>query len=146
MKVVINDCHGGFSLSPKGEEAYLRRKGEEAFFYVNQRVDGRIGFDSFERFDPQSAEPWFVVHTFTKDMGDTFTKDDWPANDEGYVYLARQLPRNDPDLVAVVEELGEAANGAHARLKVIEIPDDVEWEIEEYDGMEWIAEAHRVWR
>jgi hypothetical protein len=44
-----------------------------------------------------------------------------------------------------VQELGEAANGQYAKLKVVTIPDDVEWTIEEYDGMEWIAEAHRTW-
>lgn len=48
-------------------------------------------------------------------------------------------------LVAVVEELGERANGQYADLKVVEIPDDVVWEIHEYDGNEWVAEAHRTW-
>ena len=26
------------------------------------------------------------------------------------------------------------------------IPDDVEWYVEEYDGIEWVAEVHRTWR
>lgn len=26
-----------------------------------------------------------------------------------------------------------------------DIPDDVEWEIEEYDGLEWVSEKHRTW-
>ena len=30
-------------------------------------------------------------------------------------------------------------------LKIIEIPDDVDWIIEEYDGNEWVAEKHRTW-
>lgn len=55
------------------------------------------------------------------------------------------IPRDDPRLVAVVEEMGDAASGPHARLKVIEIPDDIEWMIEEYDGFEWISEAYRTW-
>jgi hypothetical protein len=29
---------------------------------------------------------------------------------------------------------------------VVEIPDGVEWEIAEYDGLEWVAEKHRTWR
>jgi hypothetical protein len=53
--------------------------------------------------------------------------------------------RADPVLVRVVEELGSEANGEHAKLKVIEIPDDVKWTIEEYDGVEWVAEVHRRW-
>jgi hypothetical protein len=49
-------------------------------------------------------------------------------------------------LVAVVEELGEAAYGECAELSVIEVPDDVEWHIVEYDGLEHVAENHRIWR
>lgn len=55
------------------------------------------------------------------------------------------IERNDPLLVQVVEELGEMANGSYAKLKVVEIPDDIEWTIEDYDGDEWVAEAHRRW-
>ena len=55
------------------------------------------------------------------------------------------INRNDPILIEVVEELKEEANNKFSNLKIIFIPDDVEWEIEEYDGMEWIAEKHRKW-
>lgn len=54
-------------------------------------------------------------------------------------------PRNDAILVKVVEELKSEAYGNYAKLKVVEIPDDVKFEIEEYDGMEWVAEVHRTW-
>ena len=59
----------------------------------------------------------------------------------------RVIPRDDPALVQVVEEMGKAADGAYARLEVVEIPDDVAWHIEEYDGdgNEHIAEDHRTW-
>ena len=53
--------------------------------------------------------------------------------------------RAHPSLIKVVEQLGEAANGPGAKLKVVEIPDDVAWQIEEYDGREWVAEEHRTW-
>jgi hypothetical protein len=52
--------------------------------------------------------------------------------------------RSNPKLVAVVEKLGERA-GEKAKLEVLEIPDGVEWEIDEYDGMEWVSEKHRTW-
>lgn len=55
------------------------------------------------------------------------------------------IPRDDPYLVQVVRELGEDAAGPYAELKILEIPADVNWEIEEYDGKEWVAERHRVW-
>jgi len=53
--------------------------------------------------------------------------------------------RADPKLVECVETLGERVNGVCAGLKVLDIPDDVEWEIQEYGGREWIAEKHRTW-
>lgn len=53
--------------------------------------------------------------------------------------------RDDPNLVAVVEQLGLAAGDRCSELKIVEIPDDVRWQIEEYDGSEWIAEQHRTW-
>lgn len=55
------------------------------------------------------------------------------------------IPRDDPILIKVIEELGNAANGNFSKLKIIQIPADVEWTLEEYDGKEWIAEVHRVW-
>jgi len=55
------------------------------------------------------------------------------------------LQRDDLALVQTVLELGKAANGKYAELKVVEIPDDVDWTICEYHGREWVAEAHRTW-
>lgn len=57
-----------------------------------------------------------------------------------------ELKRNDPVLVAVVEYLDEDADGDCANLFIVDIPDDVEWHIAEYDGIEWVAENHRTWR
>jgi hypothetical protein len=56
------------------------------------------------------------------------------------------LERDDPLLVQVVEELKEKANGSCAYLNIVEIPDEVEFIIEEYDGSEHVAEKHRTWR
>ena len=39
----------------------------------------------------------------------------------------------------------EKANGNHADLKIVEIPANVEWQIDEYDGAEWVSEKHRTW-
>ena len=58
---------------------------------------------------------------------------------------ADELARDDYHLVHVVETLGEQANTPYSQLKVVEIPADVDWEIQEYDGAEHIAEIHRTW-
>ncbi len=57
-----------------------------------------------------------------------------------------EIDRDDPRLVAIVEQLGHLANGFCAELKVVEIPDDVDWGIHDYDGQEHIYEKHRTWR
>jgi hypothetical protein len=55
------------------------------------------------------------------------------------------IPRDDEKLVQVVEELRGAANGYAAELKVVEIPDDVQWIIAKTDGVEHVSEVHRTW-
>ena len=51
--------------------------------------------------------------------------------------------RSNPALVKCVETLGNKASGGLSSLKVVEIPDDVEWEINEYDGLESVVGQHR---
>jgi hypothetical protein len=63
----------------------------------------------------------------------------------GREYWDRNIDRDDPVLVKVVQEMGADASGAHAKLKIVEIPADVEWQIDEYDGTEWVSEKHRTW-
>ena len=53
--------------------------------------------------------------------------------------------RSNPTLVKCVEELGSAAGGPYASLKIVEIPNNVDWELENYDGVESIHEVHRSW-
>ena len=79
-------------------------------------------------------------------------------SDEAWIAYAKEKPsdlnsisfRTDLDLVRIVEQLGERANGQTAfglknDLKIIEIPEGIKVKIESYDGNEWVAEEHRVW-
>ena len=68
--------------------------------------------------------------------------------DDARPTYADELARDDADLIAVVEELGEKANSTYSQLKVVEVPmwlKEKGWTIEEYDGREWIAENHQTW-
>ena len=56
-----------------------------------------------------------------------------------------EIPRNCPHLVAMVEENNQEYKYDYADLKIVDVPDYVEWQIEEYDGLEWVAEKHRTW-
>jgi len=68
------------------------------------------------------------------------------ADPEGVYYY--DIMRDDPDLVHIVETLGEKANSNYSQLKVVEVPmwlQEKGWLIEEYDGRESIAEVHCTW-
>ena len=68
------------------------------------------------------------------------------GEDDGLTeYGAWGVSRSDPRLVQVVEEMGEAADGGSARLRITEVPADAKWHIAEYDGREHVAEDHRTW-
>ena len=115
-KIVINRCHGGFSLSHEAIMMY------SALAKLNLKaVQGEH----------------FVL------VGYSYYLDG--IVEEQMFWTERQLFRDDPDLVFVVERLKEQANGRYAELEVVSIPSDVNWYIEEYDGLEWIAEKHRTW-
>lgn len=118
MKVVINDDFGGFGLSDLAFEKLLERKGIAFEKIKNDRHD--------------------IVHYYKKG---------YLEDDEHYLSPYEFTDdRADVDLIAVLEELGiEKSNGQHASLKILEIPNDIEWQVEEYDGHEHIAEKHRTW-
>lgn len=63
----------------------------------------------------------------------------------GYAYRDYEM-RTDPALIECIEKLGsEKASGLLSHVEVVEIPDDVDWYIDDYDGMETVEEKHRSW-
>lgn len=60
------------------------------------------------------------------------------TNEEFSCGEAFEYDRTNPQLVKCVETLGEKANAPFADLVVVEIPDGVEYEIEDDIGYEWI--------
>ena len=65
--------------------------------------------------------------------------------DDRHYFPHDEVEREDPLLVQTVETLKEKSFGQCALLKVVEIPEDVKYFIQEYDGFEHIAEVHRTW-
>ena len=117
-RVVINRCYGGFGLSDAAVERYAELKGIK------------------------------LVKQKEKAYGDSAYWIDGIEDDEHYFSAYSLYDRDyriDPVVIQVVEELGKEANGFCADLRIVEVPDDVEWFIAENDGIEWIAEEHRTW-
>lgn len=133
MKVVINKCYGGYGLSKEAFELYAKKKNIK--LYPRQSKYDGFGIVSYLTIP---YEEWIKIHEECE------KKRNYTESNK-YHFGDSTIERNDPILVEVVEELGEKANGAFAKLHIVEIPDDINYEIEDYDGMEHIAEAHRTW-
>jgi hypothetical protein len=80
-----------------------------------------------------------------EEKGTSFTHFYKDATKKKDYFFDQDIPRDDENLVKVVETLGVEANGRFSELKIVEIPDDVNWMIMENDGREWVAERHRTW-
>ena len=138
-EIVINTVHGGFSVSVEAMKLLLEKRGKKTYFYArNLRKKSK---EVYNKTPVEKIKKRFY-YVFDKDMGDNI---DWGESRLDDFVSDYDMPRDDKNLVAVVKELGNKANGLCAELKVVTIPDDVEWTIEEYDGLEWIAEKHRTW-
>ena len=136
MKVVINGCYGGYNLSALAISEWCKRKKKPCYFFTHSE---KKGYMPVELADITSRSySWFA---FTVPNPDDFDdRDDSIHIDDYYT-----IERNDPDLINVVEQLGVVANDDCADLSIVDIPDGVDYIIEEYDGIEHIAEKHRTW-
>lgn len=150
-KIVINVCYGGFGLSDEVYEKLI-----ELGIPVRKYINETIGSDGRYKSVPENKGQIIFDRELTprgeNDINDRLYysyKDIKSVSTLVGRYWDTWLSdkRDHPLLVKVVEELGsERASGPHAKLKIVEIPDDVEYTIEEYDGTEWVAEKHRTWR
>ena len=114
--IVINRAHSGFGLSNEAILLYLDLAG--------------IAYTLEPQADRDSQTRW----------GDKIMVNGKEFHDR------YDIARDDPALVTVVRRLGSKANSSYAKLKIVEVPAGVVWQIDDYDGKEWVAEVHRTWR
>ena len=136
MKVVINACFGGFSLSARAVQRLCELRGVPCHFFTYRTTGGGLDLRGAARAVP-------VEEIEARDL--TWMAYTTPTAEEASHVNYRRGDRADPHLIQVIEEMGEAANGYCAELAIVEIPDGVEYTIEEYDGREHVAEKHRTW-
>lgn len=144
MKLVVNKCYGGFGLSEKAYEKLIEY-GIPVRKYIEQERDPKTLL-----YKPEPLNDGEVI--FDRDLNDPAAPGKTDVNAslrrlDGRYWenWIRHDNRSHPLVVRVVDELGSEADGRHAKLEIVEIPDDVEYEIDEYDGIESIHEVHRSW-
>ena len=141
MKVVINKCYGGFGISKEAISRYCEIKGIQSWIEEDKKYKS-LGIWTCWLVPPEKRVKDQESNFASMSTADRISYNKKWAEQTLYY---RDIERNDPALVQVVEELGEKANGRYANLRVVEIPDDVAYEIDDYDGMESISEVHRTW-
>jgi len=119
-KVVVNACYGGFSLSDEAVIRYAEIKGMNLIKITSTYGEGENSYTS-EHFAIDGID------------------------DGDHYFYHGDIDRDDPILVQVVEELGRKADGDFASLRIADVPNDVKWYIDEYDGIETVREEHRSW-
>lgn len=126
-KIILNKCYGGFDLSKQAYELYAKKKGLELFTYSPEVDNG----DFIYKYS--NGEDWVTMY-FTKDFGNNVKISNEDC--EKYCLSLGSEKREDETLIEVIEELRKETSGRFGNLKVVKIPDDAFYVIDEYDGFE----------
>lgn len=113
LKVVYNDCYGGFGLSDEAYILYAKLKGVD--IYPERGSYGWAGAGTTFYLSPPTG-----------------VKED---DDQRNWLTYYDIKRHDKALVQVVEQLGEAASGQFAKLEIAGSDSNM-YRIDEYNGSE----------
>lgn len=146
MEIIINKCWGGFGLSNEAVLELIRMKSK---IVKKMTIKEYYGGNN-----PRFSKDWENEYIEDKKRHELFKngyyQDKYYSGiiyKEPYVFSVDREDsiRNNPDLIKVVKKLKDKANGSHAELRIVEIPDGTDFEIDDYDGMESVEEKHRSW-
>jgi hypothetical protein len=124
-KIVYNACYGGFSLSDEAILRYAEIKG-----ITLHSSTSKFGFTNYYLCSPEEWEQINAEESAAPVGPDRY------ARSNAMYFSDRDIDRADPVLAQVVEELGDKANGKHAKLRIFELRAGTLYRIDEYDGSE----------
>lgn len=90
----------------------------------------------YELIEDLSYDEW-IVHYSTKKL------EKW--DDINSYFSIGDIKRDDPSLIETIESLKEEVNWKYWKIIIVDVPDDVERYIDEYDWWETVREKHREW-
>ena len=137
-KIVINNCYGGFGLSPKAIAFILKQRNPdiELWYYKKTFDDRSLRYTYNIVEDVESAS-----YVSLKYLGDTIegVGTDLIRIEDNFVFSHQiNLQRHDPLLIKTVETLGDEADDTFSELKVVDVDTD-RYIIKEYDGLEEVV-------
>ena len=158
MKIILNKEYGGFSVSLMAYKLYAEKKGIELYAYYgdysNYPSQGIVVYRKIDWIVPSLLEYHNnnsrSLYYFTKNLGESIIESEENKEEVNEIfvkysfYLGKQN-RKDPILIEVVEELGNKANGSVSNLRVVEIPDELDYVIDDYDGYETLHQKVKIW-
>ncbi len=143
-KIVICASFGGFGISKEGQMK-LYKMGDQHIKEIKLQDYFKADRYNSTKIDIYGQVKWceneeIKRHADTCEMNILFDKEIIISDDH-----RDSQNRTCPNLVKIVEKMGQRANGQHAKLKVIKIPTNIKYFIDEYDGNETVHEEHRSW-
>jgi len=141
MRIVINQ-DGCFGIPPVILFHYAIKAGFKIYFY--EKTDEKYGPSPFDHFLIKTSHKTENMYWYPslRDLGGKIK-----CIENTDYFDAEVIKRDDPILIKVVETLGEDGFGHFCQLKVVEVPDDVDWYIDTRNGCgEVVTEKHRTWR
>lgn len=147
MKIILNKCYGGFEVSPAGYKLYAKKKGFELYPYVLKAAPGfEYNVESYYYKKIKWEEIGHSsIHYLKKDYGDKISRELFKEIADDDYFWINSTYRTDSTLIEVVEELGQKASGPCGELRIVEIPDDLDYVIDEYDGIETLHQRVKEW-
>lgn len=140
-KIVIN-TGSGFDLTHTAVMRYAELKGIKLTGYLFHFNSSYYDNQWYTKYNPENKEERELetfVHYFLNTDSDVIME----LNNSIEQFHVYSINRTDTSLIKVVEELQESEQ---LDLKIVEIPDDVKWEIHEDEmGPECVREVSRCW-
>lgn len=148
MKILINRSHGGFQLSDNATIDLFQSGGGDFHHYVSEEltIDG-------SNFVIRCTNTNNIILSDLIHVRDGFYKQRYTGNflyftNDGRYYIPNEFDeRTNKHIIEIFEKKGSNyCSGDYSVLKLIEIPDDIRYEIVDNNGMEVVREISRSWQ
>lgn len=137
-KILINTLFlGNFNVSHEVIMKYCKLKNITVYPERGEKyTDGEPDYYTYWTVPPE-LRPQIINYDDATDEA----MNKYHAEFKEKIFDEEKFERDDPVLIEIITEIGiEKSSGNNCRLKIIEIPDNIEWTINSNFGREWVCE------